>query len=273
MNLNEGNGYKGQGDKAFCVFMTDEYREYAKLRNQMVKDNIIPFDSSTFDTEKVLYKAGEFLFDTSLGTLFINEEANMPSFMTRLYRAKDAMLNTSGYQSGYAVSADCEYPERAVEVIELINTDPYLATLMRFGPENVGWTDTDNDGVIEPGPANDVAASDRYYWYWYGWNLGGLTVSKVPSGYPANFAELMNEFNESAYLSTIMGFTFDATPVENEIAACNNVIAEYNPTITSGQNDNVDELVDEFIQKLKDNGMEKIVDEMNAQIDAWRAAN
>lgn len=273
LNMDGGNGYKGQSDDAFCVYMTDEYREFAKLRNQLVKDNIIPFDSSTFDTENVLYNAGEFLFDCSQGTIFIDEDANMPNFKSRLYRAKDAMMSTAGYQMGYAVSADCEYPERALEVIELFNTDPYLATLLHFGPENVGWTDEDNDGVIEPGSANDVAAADRYYWYWYGWNLGGLTTSKLPTGYPANFAELLEEMNNSAYMSTVMGFTFNPEPVQNEVAACNNVIAEYDATILSGQNDNVDELVDEFIQKLKDNGIEKIVDEMNAQIDAWRATN
>jgi len=273
LNIDGVNGFKDQGDDAFCVYMTDEYRELAKLRYQMVKDNIIPFDEDSFDTEGVLFKAGEFLFDWSQGTVFVDEEANMPHFMTGLYRAKDGVIATNGYQMGYAVSAKCEYPERALEVIEMLNTDPYVATMLHFGPENIGWTDKDNDGVIEAGPANDVASGDKYYWYWYGWNLGGLTTSKLPTGYPDNFTELLNEMNNSAYMSPVMGFTFNAEPVENEIAACNNVIAEYNSTILSGQNDDVDKLVDEFVQKLKDNGIEKIVDEMNSQIDAWRATN
>ena len=61
----------------------------------------------------------------------------------------------------------------------------------------------------------------------------------------------------------------------NEIAACTNVIAEYQTDLANGQLNSADEVnqaVDEFVEKLNANGAEKIVAEVQSQIDAWQAA-
>jgi len=272
INVPGAEGFASQGDKAFCTYLTDEYRVWAKQMNQFAKDNIVPFDPTSFDTDNVLFKAGEFLFKPAQGTIFLDENINMPGFKTTLHRAKDGVLATPNSQNGYVISANSKYPERALEVVELFNTDPYVATMLHFGPENIGWTDTDNDGIIEPGAVNDAPVGERYYWHWYGWNLGGLTVSKLPTGYPANFVDLLKEMNNSAIASPAMGFSFDSKSVANELAAVQNVVAEYENTIKYGQYDDVDKIVDEFVAKLKANGIEKIVDEFNAQLDAFYAA-
>ena len=173
---------------------------------------------------------------------------------------------------GYAVAAQSKHIERSLEVIDLLNSDPYLATLIRFGPEGVGWTDENNDNVIELTAINSDP-TNRYWYYWYQWNMGGLTVSKLPPSYTPEFSSLLSELNNTAVPSANMGFVMDRTPVENEIAACVNVIDEYNKALVYGQYEDPDATIDEFIQKLKDNGIEKIIAEGQAQLDAWRAAN
>ena len=81
------------------------------------------------------------------------------------------------------------------------------------------------------------------------------------------------DFNKTGTPSDNVGFVLDTTNITNEIAACSNVISEFDGTLSKGQNDNVDELVDEFVAKLEANGSQKIVDEAQAQLDAWKAAN
>jgi len=76
--------------------------------------------------------------------------------------------------------------------------------------------------------------------------------------------------NSGATASSVVGFIVDTASIETEIAACNNVVSEYmtqlrKPTGT----EDVDALVDEFIAKLKANGIEKIISEVQAQRDAF----
>ena len=269
------SGFEGMGDgeKAFCPYLTDDYREWAKMLVKSVKDGITPFDAKSYDSDKTLYSAGEFLFDSSVGTVFINEDANMPYFKTKLVVAQDSVHATSGLTCGYAVSAKSKNVERALEVIDLLNSDEYLATVLHFGPEGIGWTDEDNDGMIELTTLNSDS-SNRYWYQWYQWQLGGLTATKVPPASTLNFTDLLTAMNTNATPAANLEFVFNTEPVQNEIAACNNVISEYHTGIlVLGQQENVDQLCDEFAKKLKDNGIEKIVAECQKQLDEWRAAN
>lgn len=274
-NIDGVTGFEGmgKGETAYCPFLEEDYRELCKIWAKLVKDGIVAYDSKSYDQDGVLTKTGEYLGTFSLGTIFINEEANMPYYRSKLYRAKESVLTNSALTSGFAVSSKCKYPERALEVIEMLNTDEYLATVVRFGPEGVGWTDKDNDGMIEFTEANSDS-KNRYNHQWYAWQLGGLTVSKVPPSSVVGFGKVLEEFNNAGTPSSNLGFVLDTEPITNEITACNNVVKEFHDGIlVLGQNENVDKLCDDFAQKLKDNGIEKILKEVQAQLDAWRKAN
>ena len=145
-----------------------------------------------------------------------------------------------------------------------------LATVIRFGPEGDGWTDQDGDGIFEDGVKN-AGPSNRWWYHWYGWYFGSIIVSKYPEGYPSGFGQLVREFNNNSNQESNLGFIFHAEPVANEIAACNNVVSEYAGILKAGQSDDVDRLVDEFIQKLKDNGSDAVVEEAQRQLAHWRA--
>lgn len=72
-----------------------------------------------------------------------------------------------------------------------------------------------------------------------------------------------------------MGFVLDQDKIVNEVAACTNVVSEYQNELVYGQGASQEEteaLVDEFIAKLKANGVDTIVSEAQAQLDAWNAA-
>lgn len=262
----------GQGETVYCPFYSNEYLEFCKTMRQLVVDGIIPFDAATFDEDKVIADAGELIGTMNIGLLYLDENDN-PNYKSKLVTSDVAYLTTGGMQSGgFAIPAQSKNVERTLEVVELLNTDTYLATMIRFGPEGIGWTDTDNDGVIELTPQNSDP-SNRYWYAWYGWNLGAFPVSKVIPGVPANYGEMVNKLNQNAVPGGNLGFVFDQEPVSNEIAACNNVLSEYHKVLITGQNDNVEELVNDFVAKLKASGMDRIVEECQNQLNAWRAAN
>lgn len=262
----------GEGETAFCPFYTDEYREMMKIKRKAVVDGVIPFDSKNFDPDKVLWQAGDLLGATSQGYVYVEEDMYAPYFKTTLFMQEHSVMTTPYVQTGgQAISANSNHIERALEFLELVNNDTYLATTLRFGEEGKGWTDEDNDGIFEVGPLN-ADTSSRYWYQWYGWHFGSIIVSKYPQGYPSNFGQLIKDLNNNSNQESNLGFIVDPTPITNEIAACTNVVEEFHPVLEAGQSDDVDGIVDDFVAKLKSNGSDKIIEEVQKQLTEWRAA-
>ena len=71
-------------------------------------------------------------------------------------------------------------------------------------------------------------------------------------------------------MSPILGFAFNPEPVKTEIAQCQAVSKEYMPILGTGSADLATKLP-EFLDKLNKAGSEKIVAEIQKQIDAWKA--
>ena len=61
------------------------------------------------------------------------------------------------------------------------------------------------------------------------------------------------------------GFYFDTTDVDIEVAAIANVYDEYAPMLWRGAVENLEETLAEFNQKLYDNGLQTVIDEVNRQ--------
>ena len=72
--------------------------------------------------------------------------------------------------------------------------------------------------------------------------------------------------------SPVTGFTFDATPVKTELANCSAVISEFIPVLSNGAGDPA-ELLPQFLSRLENAGVNTIIAEKQAQLDAWKAAN
>ncbi len=271
VNIDEANGYKGipLNDTVFCPFYTQEYRDLMKTINKLVEAGVGAFDSTTYDQDDIHKKAGRILGSWSSGLIEVPED-QYPNFKSKLYMTD--VLYANYYQYGFAVNAKCENVERAVEVLELLQNDNYASTVMHFGKEGSGWTDENNDNVIELTDKNSDP-TDRWWYNWYGWQLCGVTNMKAAPGYSTNYFAKIKEMNQTATARPNAGFVFDKEPVANQIAAVSNVVAEYHETLITGQNANVDQLVDEFVAALKSNGMDEIVEEAQRQLDAWREAN
>ena len=269
---------KGAGELVFNKYDTQEFREMCETTAHFVTEGIIHSDTWYWDPDRI-YSADPYAYlvdDIGSGYVTVSEHLFSDNFVTTMLPFDAKIASTNYLQAAVnCISSTSKNPERAMMALEIINTDPYFATTIRFGTEGKYWNATDEENVISfEGTLNeDPAARSNYYWY--GAQFGSLVFSKVPSGYPNNFTELIQEANESAISDTNLGFIFDPTPVTNEIAACNAVIDEYETNLIFGfiPESEVDANIDEFLQKLNDSGAEKIVAEAQSQLDAWRAEN
>ncbi|MGL5633481.1 MAG: ABC transporter substrate-binding protein [Sarcina sp.] len=172
------------------------------------------------------------------------------------------VTNGSTTGSMIAVAKNTKHPEKAVEFLNLLNTDEYLRNLINFGVEGIHYDLTDKGQVKVKEP---VTYNVSYM------SVGNLFKTKTVEGDPETKWDDFKKFNDEVKLAPSLGFKFNSSGLESQIAAINNVLEEFKGSLYSGSVD-VDSTLEKFNKKLYDQGLQKVIDEMQKQVDAWKAS-
>ncbi|MDF2484773.1 MAG: transporter substrate-binding protein [Herbinix sp.] len=156
-----------------------------------------------------------------------------------------------------AVYASSKYPEKCLQLLQLVNLDTKVRDAFYYGLEGENFNYT-ADGKIEK-INND-------------WNMAGytqgtfFTVSQLADA-DFNQWDEVKELNANAKPSVLLGFTFDTTTVETELAQCNAVFDKYKSVLLTGAQE-PRELVAQMREELNAAGFETLITEAQAQVDA-----
>ena len=254
---------------AFSPYFTDSYLAYVKAIWQMAQDNIIPSAPGDGDMD---WSGGAGFLQTSCGWIEVADNQFSDAWDCGWHPAKTAIKTTATMQPHInVVSSNTENPEAALKFLEMLYSDEYLCTTLKFGVKDRDWADEDNDGVVELLDRN-ADGGNRFWYDWYGTRNSSALGGKIAEGFSADFPEKLEALNNSGIASAHAGFVFDVSPVANEIAACNNVLAQYAGMLQYPSFADPNSFIEEFRGALKANGIDKIVAEAQAQLDAWHAA-
>ena len=168
----------------------------------------------------------------------------------------------------WIVNKKCANVERACMLLDLLYYDAEINNLLCWGVEDVHYVKTDDPNIIEYPEGVDAATVGYYSWGKFEFPNNYLQYVMYPS--PSNLWEEMAVFNQ-APASKALGFVFDPTPVEGQIAAVQNVVSQYNQGLGSGMLEPA--MLEEFRQALKDNGIEDVIKEAQSQLDAFLAGS
>lgn len=163
-----------------------------------------------------------------------------------------------------AISVNCAHPDKALQLLNLINTDAYVRDSFYYGLEGEDWAYTE-DGRIHRNNAN---------WTMAGYTQGTFFIVTPTDDVDFNQWDEVRALNEEAVPSVLLGFAFDSTPVADELASCIEIYNRYRSEILTGTVDPADEAhgVPAMMKEMRDAGFDAIVTEAQAQIDAWKAA-
>ncbi|MBN2984716.1 ABC transporter substrate-binding protein [Cohnella algarum] len=162
-----------------------------------------------------------------------------------------------------AISRTSKNPERAMMLIELMNTDKELYNLLSFGIENKHYKKTGADR-IEP-------IADSGYFPNKSWSFGNQFNAYLLPEQPDDVWQQTIDLNNRAERSKLLGFNFDIEPVKAEIAQTQSVLDEYTPGLLTGSVD-PEKYLPQFLDRLKAAGADAIIAEKQKQIDAWKAS-
>ena len=164
----------------------------------------------------------------------------------------------------WTIPSQCVAPEKAMAVINLFYSDPTLVNLYIYGIEGKDYTFTDKENGL-------VHVMDSPGWQEGSWTCGNAKIGYVPDDYPANINELWDEYNKNADKSPLFGFSFDSTNVKSEVAAVENVVSKYRAIVGCGIAD-PEETMTKVNEELEAAGIQKVIDEMQKQVDEWQAS-
>lgn len=169
----------------------------------------------------------------------------------------------------WAVAASCERPDKAIQFLNMCFESEEVANLMLYGVEDVHYS------ILENGTVDTSLSEDwQNYWNMLGDFNNQYVKKDLLEATPG--AETVEDYRriygewETEY-SPAYGFVFDPTNVKTEIAACDAVNNEYQLVIGNGTVE-VESELQKWIDKLYDAGLQKVLDEKQAQLDAWVAA-
>jgi putative aldouronate transport system substrate-binding protein len=160
------------------------------------------------------------------------------------------------------ISVNAERPDLDMKLINLLNTDVYFRNLIQYGIEGVHYKKLP-DGRIKFLPEYKNYSLTSF-------TLGDVTKTYLFENDPADKWEKYDEWNKSAVVPPILGFAFDVTPVKTEYSALMNITDEYGPGLYTGALD-PDKYIPKMLKKMKKAGLDKVMNEMQKQLDAWWA--
>mgnify|MGYP001118994483 FL=1 len=102
------------------------------------------------------------------------------------------------------------------------------------------------------------------------WNTGNNQLIYVTEEITDEMIAQRDKDIAEAVTSPIVGFNFNTDNVKNELSALQSVMDKYVDTIHTGT-ENPDTILPRFIEELEANGFDKVLEEMQAQFDAWRS--
>ena len=188
---------------------------------------------------------------------------------------------TSGIASMcfWGIAATCENPEKTMQFLNLLYQDRELGkdidTMLSIGLEGSDYEvveKIENSKAIVKYPEGvDLnTVSWPFTAALYGNQLTIPNYEPLTKDIYDEYEEYNNDVLSDGNKSCVFGYIYDASNMSTQKAAVASVINQYRPILSSGSVDPA-EVLPEFIQALKDAGIDELIADNQAQLDAWLA--
>lgn len=257
------------GSKIVCKYATPEFKKFAERTYYLAQKGFISPQTQNVDTANNYREAcaltGDYLISSQSYAFGCELDYSRARGIDVRMIPTDApyMDATSGQGAMMAISATSKNPERALMFLNLLNTDPELMTMLNYGTE--GYTYNKNaDGTISF--IDEVRAT------YSPWTNGMGNVRQLPptAEQGVDFWERFSAYYDSAEVLPYGSFILDTSELSNEATALANVYGQYGFQLMGGAT-NPDTVLPEFLAKLEEAGIQKLLDAANDQLSAFLA--
>ncbi|MFC4100323.1 ABC transporter substrate-binding protein [Paenibacillus xanthanilyticus] len=175
-------------------------------------------------------------------------------------KAKSIAIST---QNGTSIHATSKHPERALMLIDLMQNDKEIHDLIMYGVQGVHYEPV-GDTVFK---ATDKNANFTGFSNW----SFNSPLNRDNEAFPKEASELVAKWESGVYHYPLETFVFDNTKVKTELANIGNVMLRYALPLEYGVVKDIDKGLAQLNEQLEAAGVEKVQQELQAQIDAFLA--
>ncbi|WP_026510290.1 ABC transporter substrate-binding protein [Butyrivibrio sp. LC3010] len=254
------------------LFESDQYKELCQRMYDWNQRGWISPDAITeTNATTVQVKSGSLMaYKTATKPGIKQQESNLCGEDMIIFQLGPDFKGSSAYNTmPWCINQNTDDPVAAMQVLNLLYTDPDASTLICWGEEGVEWKET-GDGHITY--ADGIDANNSEYFNNVNWEMPNQFIAKIWEGNELTIWDRMQEFNDNATASKAMGFTFDNSDVSAEYTALANVYSEYQSQLELGFI-NPEEGLPELVNRLKEAGLDDYMAAKQAALDEWAAAN
>ena len=271
-----GNNYGvlenfGQTTTVTNYFESDQYLELCKIARRWFEKGYLSADAATSqdDGGQLMGMGAAFSYINNIKPNANIERESRFGFEVYVIPLSENAYASSGSVNGmvYSMSSASEDPVKATAFYNWAYTSPEFNDLINWGIEGTDWVEDENGMAAYP---EGVDASTVGYHNDCGWAYPNQFIGHAWTGNEPDVWEQYEEYNDDAVRSEALDFTFDSTVVVNELSACDAVYQQYAKNLSFGAID-PEANIDAFNDALYGAGLQTIMDEKQAQLDAWLA--
>ncbi|QGQ99741.1 extracellular solute-binding protein [Paenibacillus psychroresistens] len=250
--------------KVINILETPEMKQALQTMHKYYKAGYLPTEAATLNALTDVQSTGKWFIDKATTQPFADNlwSASLQYPVVSTPASPSLIYNWSVMGSLQAISANSKYPEKAMDFLNLLNTDPTLRNMVDSGIEGVHYKKV-SANVME-------ALPDAKNYDMPTFSLGNIMITDLNASDPADKWDVFKKFNAAGKPAALYGFNFDTSKVVNEIAAVSNVKEEFWSALMTGTVD-PEKYLPQAIEKFKTAGLDKIMAEAQTQVDAWRA--
>lgn len=244
------------------LYETESYRNFCEMMYQWNQEGLVMPDATTYNEANPCATVGFADFEN----IKPGKEKEIREGWQHegvLIQTVEPFMSSDAGGSSFFIPSVCEHPEKAMQLLNLMFTDPEISNLFVNGIEGKNYEYVDESRkVIRKIKDSTYDSLD------WAWPNGRITP--VFEGDDLDKWEQLATFCDTAHKSPALGFRFDNTMVLNELTACANVISKYEVGLRWGVL-NPEETLPQFISELKAAGIDTIIAEKQAQLDTFLA--
>ena len=269
-------GMKADDDTLTAVNMVDtvEFQIAADSTKRWVDEGYMPLEPLPNDEAQSAFRAGQYAMGYHVEKPGNDVEAqNAYGFEFLLKNLTvPLILDTAGATATMnAICSTSKNPGKAMEVLEEFNTNVFIYNLLSRGIEGVHWVWEDEANQVMRYP-DGVDGSTSTYNPNTDWMFGNQFNAYYRDAKQVGAWAATKVMNDTAFPSEALGFVVDREPIKTEIAQTSAVYNELVLPIQYGWVAYADGAA-EAIEKLNEAGAQTIINEVNRQLQEWRAKN
>ena len=250
-------------------YAMDSYREFCEMMYKWNQEGLIMPDATTTTENNLLAGNGFAMYENwKPGKELENFKSTGKEveFMKLIdpYKYTDCSNGNS-----FIIPYSSKYPEKAMELWNLMYTDAEVSNLFINGIEGKHWVYTDDSKTFITTPEGVDPNASGYSSVDWAWP--NQQITPVWEGTDTDLWEQLNKFNNEGTPSPAHGFSWDSSSVMNQVTACNNVISSYHTALRWGAMDPAENLP-KFIEELEAAGINEIIAEKQKQLNEFLAS-